>query len=1186
MKKALRKDFLMEIRRSFARFVSIFLIVAMGVAFYSGIQAASPDMRYSGDEYFDENKLMDIRVVSTMGLTEEDAEAMEELPGISRAIPAYGTDVLCGEDAEQVVLHVESVLTDMNLLTVSQGRLPDKKGECFLDSDYLESSGYQIGDTISWEEADEENEFLAVHKFTIVGAGSSPMYISFARGNSTLGSGEVKGFAYVSEESFDTEVYTQVYVEVQGAREAVSYTDEYEELIERAQTRLEGIEEERCALRYDEVISEAEEKLDDARKELEDGKKEAKEKLDDAWQELQDAKQELEDGQKEYDEGVEKLANARKELADGRQQLAEGKRKYEEGVKQLQSAKTQLQEKTTEAEESGAQIAQGKEQLETARNQLNANQKKLDASQEELDGQKALLNSKQAELNSSQESLNSKQELLKQQKGALESQKQQLESQYKQSIQGVTDEAVLEAARMQYEAAAGQIEQALQEVAAGQQQIDAGQAQINEGQSEIDAGWQRINEAQEEINAGQAQLNSAYQELNNNGQQIANGQQQLSEGQSQLQSGRTQIENSEKQLNAAKSEIEKNEKQLAQGEAEIAENEKKLQDARSELEDGKKKLEEGQQEYEDAKADAEEEIADGERKIRDAELELEDLKNPEWLIYNREDLPEYSGYGDNAQRMKNIGQVFPLLFFLVAALVSLTTMTRMVEEQRTQIGTLKALGYGKMAIAAKYLLYAATATIGGSVLGVLFGEKVLPMIIIKAYGIMYIHMPNLVIPYEAKYSLIASMAALFCTLFATVASCGRELRETPAAMMRPPAPKAGKRVILEHLPFIWKHLNFTWKATVRNLFRYKKRFFMTIFGISGCMALLLVGYGLKDSIMDIAALQYDEIQRYTGIVITDEDATGSQKEALNRTISEIPEIQDYSRLYFHKMSAQKGKKNRDIYLYILEDTDKLPTFITLRDRISQEEYQLDDSGVIVSEKTAKMLDVKEGDTIVLQDDGRKGMEVTISQICENYMQHYIYMSPGLYEKMRGQLPEYTEYLFTVKDDCERNEQEIGSQILESEAAISISYTDSIRQQLNDMLQALDLVIVVLIVSAGMLAFVVLYNLNNISITERKRELATLKVLGFYDLETSAYVYRENIILTLIGIVVGSGLGILLHRFIITTVEVDACMFGRIIKPISFLYCALYTCAFSAFVNGIMHFKLKKIDMVESLKSVE
>ncbi len=1129
MKKALRKDFFMDIKKSFARFISIFFIVALGVAFFSGIQAASPDMRYSGDAYYDASGLMDLKVMGTLGLTEEDLDSLRKVKGVETVEGGYALDVLSGQEGEQQVIHLETLGEQINQVSVIQGRLPEKKGECLLDAQMAERDELKLGDQIQVQV--EEDSILEQEVFTVVGTCSSPLYISFERGNTTLGSGEVSGYGYVTEDNFDKEAYTVAYLLAKGAREQTSYTDMYENLVEKIKYRVEDIEDERCQIRYDSIREEADQELADAEKELEDGRAEAQEELDKAKKELEDGRQEL--------------ADARQEYTDGRQKLEDGKRELEDGKKKLADARTQYQD--------------GAAQLATAKNELDSRQAQLNDSQAQTDQGYAAWNTSKQEFDQKEQEYNSGR------------------AQYEQGAAAIVQaKEELAAGRERYEqfvASAGVTDPRTEERFAAQEtQIQSQEAALAQSKQQLDAAGQQLESGRQELEASKSQLDAAQAQINNGVSQLGSGQAQLNERQAQL--------------NAAAEEIRASETRLAQAEQEIQENEQKLDDAIVEIEENEKKLEDGEKEYADAEKEAQEEIAKAEEELAKAQKDVEAIQIPEWYVEDRSSLPEHSGYGDNADRIRNIGRVFPVLFFLVAALISLTTMTRMVEDQRTQIGTLKALGYSKGAIAAKFLGYALLATVGGSICGTLIGQKILPYIIITAYGIMYIHMPTVEIPYQMIYALIGSAAAVACTLLATLSACYRELIETPAALMRPASPQEGKRVLLEYAPFIWKRLNFTWKSTVRNLFRYKKRFFMTIIGIGGCTALMLVGFGLQDSIMDIGTLQYGELQHYDATVLQDEDASKQEKAQLKEYLETDMRIESSIQVYFQKMTASKEKKNTDIYLIVPEETENFSDLVTLRERGDKEEYTLTDAGAAISEKTAKMLGAEPGDTIDLQiEDGISG-QVTIGRICENYMSHYLYMTPEAFADAFGENADCSDSLVIFQEEYRADPEQVGRDIMDSPAALSISYTGSIADQLENMLSSLDSVIVVLIVSAGMLAFVVLYNLNNINITERKRELATLKVLGFFDGEVSAYVFRENVLLTLIGAAFGALLGIVLHRFVIVTVEVDAAMFGRNIYWPSFLYSVLFTIGFSAFVNLTMHFKLKKIDMVESLKSVE
>lgn len=1014
-KTALRKEFWMSIRKSPGRFLSIFLIVALGVSFFSGIRASEPDMRVSGDRYYDETNLMDLKVQGSLGLTDDDVKALSEVEGIRSAEGGYSVDALCKVGENEEVIHIASSYDTVNQTTVSEGRMPKGDSECVLDEDFMEANGYEIGDTIELSSGTEDplTDSLKKEDLTIVGAGSSPEYISIERGSSLIGNGEVSAFAVVAPEAFVLDVYTEIYLLVDGAEAETCYTDGYDDLIAEVKKRVEDIADVECVRRTEEIKAEALQEIADSQSELDDAKKEADEELAKAEQELQDAEQQITDGQKQIDDGKAALESGKAEISSQEKTLQNAEAQYQSGAAELQSGKTAL--------------AGQKEALASGKSQAQA-------------------------------------EFAKQEE------------------------------------------------------------EIANSQGQLDSAKQQIDAAEQELAAQEAELTSAREEMDQK---------------------------------------------------------------KAELADGRAELESGRKEYETQKADAEKELADAQIKIDDAKAEVDEIEDQEWYVNDRDVLAEYTSYGENADRMRAIGEVFPELFFLVAALISLTTMTRMVEEERTQIGTLKALGYGKGAIAGKYMMYAFLATMGGSIFGVLIGEKLFPYVILYSYQIMYTHLPHIVIPYQWSYAVMATGAALACTLLATFYACYKELAAQPAELMRPPSPKEGKRILLERVTLIWKHLNFTWKSAIRNLFRYKKRFFMTIAGIGGCMALMVVGFGIRDSIMCIGTIQYQEIQVYDGMIYLSSSVTEDQIQQIQDAMDGMDKMDRYIEMEMTRepVSVSIDGSTEDVYLCVPEDKDAIEDFMNFRSRTTGEVYHIQDEGVILTEKMANTLDVSSGDTIYLGADGSE-KEVTVTAVCENYMEHYVYMSPELYRELYGEEPEYNSILFDLKDASAQELSQTGEELLKYDGVMNVTYTNSIEDQLNTMLQSLNLVIVVLIVSAGLLAFVVLYNLNNINITERRRELATLKVLGFYDTEVSSYVYRENIMLTIFSIAVGIVLGALLHRFVITTVEVDAVMFGRVVNWQSYLLSALLTTVFSLFVNWVMYYKLKKIDMVESLKSVE
>lgn len=1196
-KKALRKDFYMEIRKSMGRFLSIFFIVAIGCAFFAGIRSSEPDMRYSGDAYFDRKNLMDLQVISTMGLTDEDVESIEKLDGIEKAEAGYSVDALCTEGDNQIVMHVMSLLPSMNQVQVENGRLPEKSDECVVDADFLSKSTLKIGDRVTLSSGTDKpvTDSLKEDTFTIVGSVSSPCYIGFQRGSTTIGSGNISAFLCVPEESFCMEVYTEIYAQVKGAEKLTAFTDQYDQRIDSVMKEVEAIKEEREKARYDEIVTEASEKLADAEKEitdaeaeLEQGKAEAQEKLTAAREKLENAQKELEQAKKELASSQAKIASSKEELEQAQKELNESSGKIAAGEKELN--------------EKSIALATLKEQKDTLQGQLAA----LEQQKEELSGQKTTLEAQKRTLQEGQKNLLDTQAVLQQQISRLKAEKEDLNAEgIRLSEEKETLQKEYEELKSQYEAS-GDTE-ILKQVEAKKAQLDEVNAKIAENSAKIEQNktlLETVESQMDPLEEKLVQMKNGLEQTETALEKISAGLSEIEAGQEQMQTGLTQMESyissGEFQLQAAREQLESGKNQILSGQRQIEDAKKRIADGEEQIQAGIKQIQDGETgladgwiEYQDGERQANAEIADGEAQIADAKVQLADAKKeieqiekPTWYIYDRSHLPEYSGYGDNADRMKAIGEVFPLIFFLVAALISLTTMTRMVEEERTLIGTLKALGYSKKSIAAKYLGYAVLATLTGGIFGVMIGEKILPYIIITAYKIMYRHLPDVEIPYNLYYGVLACVAALLCTVAATIFSCMKELKEQAAELMRPPAPKQGKRVFLEYIPFLWKRLNFTWKSTVRNLMRYKKRFFMTIFGIGGCMGLMLVGFGLKDSISSIVPLQYEDIQLYDGNVILQSDVTMQEKQEVYEALEKNSQVVATAEDLLQKITIEHDGVSKEVYLNVPKNVEKFSDFVVLQDRTTKEKYQLTDKGAVLTEKMAKELGVSAGDTVTIKEENEKERTVKISQICENYMSHYLYMTPAVYKAAYGKEPEYNSIYYRTEGRTTKEAESVGEAALKLDGALSVSYTTELRQQVDDMLQSLDIVIVVLIISAGMLAFVVLYNLNNINITERKRELATLKVLGFYDKEVTEYVYRENILLTLIGSVFGMLLGKILHRFIIVTVEIDSVMFGRNINTISFVYAFLLTVVFSLFVNGVMYFKLKKINMVESLKSVE
>lgn len=1099
----MRKDFLQEIRYSKNRFLSILLIVALGVAFFSGIRATSPDMKKTADEYYDKTNLMDIRVLGTWGLEQKDIDKIAGMDGVEQVVSAYSADVFGSVDENQYVIKVLSMPKGINMLDLYEGEFPKKEGECVVDKRLVDFCGYQIGQTLSLKSGNEDDisDTFSRTKYTITGIVNSSYYMDRERGSASIGDGGIDGFVVISEKNFCMDVYTEAYVTVEGVKALSCYTNAYEDQVKKVQTPMKEWFEKRAKNRYQSTLKEAKEKIADGEKKVKDGKK----KTDDAEVKLADGKKEIENGEKKIAESEKEIENGEKEIVNAKEELVKGKAEYKKekakANRKLEDAKTEIinQENQLNSQENALQDKKSEtnKKLTAAKKQIDASEIKLQQAKQQIDQMEAVLPENDPQLTAAVQAYQTN--LLK-----------------------------AEAATKQWQA---------QKKAADEQFI-AAQNKIDSAREKIKAAWNQYD----------AQRNRALAEWKKAETKLVNGQKQIDTAQSQLVDARKKLTDGKADLIKAKNKYKKGVKDLA--------------NARSKLKTAKKKL-------------------------ADAKDELTDIKEPKYYVLDRNSIVSYVSYEQDADRIKAIGEVFPVIFFLVAALVSLTTMTRMVEGERTQIGTLKALGYSKGSIALKYLLYALLATIFGSLLGIVVGQKTLPPVIISAYKLMYEHLPGAVIPLNFWYSLTSSLAAIGTTTAATLLACYKELSAPPAVLMRPIAPQNGKRVLLERITPIWKHFNFTGKVTLRNLFRYKKRFFMSIFGIGGCMALLLVGFGIKNSIFSIIDIQYNKTLKYSVTLGIDENADDTAKMKLNQQLSAdkmiLAVLNDYQ--ISQDVTSDRGTEV-SAFLVIPEDKNQLNDFYSLNNRKTSEVYHLNDNGAIVTEKLAKLLDVKIGDTITLKDSEEGNKKAKITAITENHIYHYVYLSKDLYEQLYKKKYESNQVLVKTSDKSSAAETTFSKKYLAMKAVSSVTLTSTTRAATANMLKGMDVVIYVLIISAGALAFVVLYNLNNINISERKRELATIKVLGFYDMEVAEYVYRENIFLTVIGIIFGILLGIVLHQYVIVTAELDMIMFGRRIFPLSYLYSSLLTIGFSMIVNFVLYFKLKKIDMIESLKSVE
>lgn len=744
----------------------------------------------------------------------------------------------------------------------------------------------------------------------------------------------------------------------------------------------------------------------------------------------------------------------------------------------------------------------------------------------------------------------------------------------------VTAKTTEQTASTKYEDYIEQIKNNIEEIKSEREQarrnqlVELANGKVADAENELNTQKQeaetKINDAEEELQEARKKIEDGEKEIATNKKnadtQFTNAQKEIDYARAQLQGTNSILDQKEQELNLTKSKTY----------AQITEAQNKINESKKELEDGEQELAKNKEEFNTK-------IADAEAKLQEAKDKINDIENPKWYILDRNSNEGYVGIIQATKSMENISKVFPIVFFAVAALISLTSMTRMVEEQRTQIGTLKALGYNQFQIINKYILYASLASIIGGIIGMCVGFETLPRIIWMLYMMMYQMTPNVVISFNWKYGLLGLILICICIIGATIYSAIRELKETPSALMRPKAPKAGNRVMLERIPFIWKHLNFSHKVTVRNIFRYKKRFLMTIIGIFGCTSLIVTGFGIKDSIKTIVPNQYEKVFSYNMQVSVKDDISEETEQKLVADLRENSQIQKAIETDMTSVTAVNGDNEEDVQVIIPKDN--FDGVVNLYDVKSKKTVELQENEICLTDKCAQLLGVKAGDTIKLKDDNKE-IDAKISNIVENYVSHYIYMSKATYENLFGE--KYNTNVIFLKnvDLTEAEEDELITNLMSKEGVSSATRISSMMGMIDDTLKSLNYVVIILIVSAGLLAFVVLYNLANVNISERIRELATIKVLGFYDKEVYDYVTRETIILTIIGIVLGLFGGYFLNYYLIGTCEINTLRFCKIIEPISYVYAVIITVVFTMIVNIVTYFALKKIDMIESLKSVE
>lgn len=1066
MKSMMKRNTFREIKKSFGRYFAILAIVALGVAFFSGLKITQSVMVHSADVYLKDLQFYDYRLVSTLGFTEENVEALAEKEDVRAAEGAISAEILYKDAGEnERVIKMHSITEKVNKLKLVAGEMPQSADECVVDSALFSEDAIGSKLVLSENNTADDLDKFAYKEYTITGLVQSPCYIQFERGNASIGNGRISGFAYLLKDGFAVDYDTEIYIKFD--EDYAIYSDEYDSYMDAKEAEWETYTKEQADIRYEKIVKDAQDELDEKKEELE-----------------------------------EKRAEAEAELESAKQQLTDGETEISDGKNQIASAKTELSAKASE--------------LQSGKDALSSKAAELESASQQISGQESALAAKKAEY---EQGLNA----------------------YLAAKQQVTDQRnSLEAAKAQ-----------LMENTPGYEEMLA----------QIEAGLTEVAGAEAELNAKNAELEAAAGQLSSAESQLAAAKQQIEDGKNALAAAEAELTDGENQLAAAKEQIEEKEDQLEAAETELA--------------DGLLQYQEKQSEFDEQMQDADDQIADAQSKI-------DEIEKPETYVLDRNTNVGYVCLKNDSGVVKGIANVFPVFFFLVAALICMTTMNRMVEEQRTQIGVLKALGFSEGKIMGKYLFYSGSAAISGTLIGYVLGIHFFPLVIITAYGIVY-KMGGIYYVSDLPLALVSLTVAVLCSVGTTWLSCHKELKEVAADLMRPKAPKAGKRVFLEHVPFIWKRLKFLQKVSVRNIVRYKKRFFMMVIGISGCTALLVMGFGVRDSVVAVADQQYEEIQLYDiGVTLKDGKMPG---EADLKSLDSVLEKENAAGMYAMEKTIDlvTDKGTKSIHMVAVENPDEVGDFISLHTKKQEPIAYPKEGEAVLSKKVAETYAVKKGDTILLRDSDNNEMHLKVTGICENHIYNYVYIAPESYEKQIGDVVFKNVY---VRLPDASDIHEVSAALMKADGVTAVTVNSDMLSRISQMMSCMNYIVIIIIICAGALAFIVLYNLNNINITERVREIATIKVLGFYPKETASYVFRENMVLTAIGCGLGLILGKWFHRFVMGEIQIDMVSFNVQINAVSYLFSVLLTMGFAWIVNCMMTGKLERINMAESLKSID
>lgn len=1165
-----------------SRFISIIIIIALGTGFFVGIKSASPSMSTTAEEYFNSNNLMDIRVQSTIGLTDNDVNAIRQIEGVNGVMGQKFADALVlvnGQpeidiDGSQISTRAYGINLaklqeyyyggqDENFInrpTLIEGTYPTQPNQCLIDASELSTpDSYKIGNIITLEpDSNSDLSVLSVTQFQIVGIIRSPYYVSFERGNSLVGSGKIGTFIYIPDSAFTNDYYSEIYVSLNGSDSFDPFSEEYKEFVDTFKTKIEAIAESNIAVRRDELKDTLPAQILEGEKDYNNAKKLIKERLKTAEAQVLLYQKYVNDPEGSYNEAVNMAANAlgiaESEFNGNSQQYNEAVRTYNANLEAYKQASQAQKEKYRLWLEANEQYNNASNLYVSAQNAVNTAQQFVTSTNSVITSTSSVLQSLEDYQNGKLDNSQITQVLLT---------LQSINPDLYQSISS------LSAVSMATEAIAlinPYLTQQKEQLAVYEEELSKKQAELDSYKDKFEAAAIYLSTAKTAFEQADAQLTAAYNALEEFHNQLQGSQSELSMAQVELMISQNAVTNDLDMLKAV-------------------------------IANAQTYLDKATEEYNKLKNASETTLVNAKNKLENAKKLYTKLDSAKWNLYNRNATPGFNSYDGAVNTVAVLSNIFPLIFFLVAALVCFTTMTRMIEEERTQMGTMKALGYSNYTISLKYVIYSLFASVIGSAIGIVVGVYALPFALFKAYSIMFT-MPDLIYTMPVSYIILGTVISLITTLAASVIASVRELSVNPASLMRPKAPKPGKRVILEKIPFIWKRISFTSKVTVRNLFRKKSRLIMTVLGIGGCTALILASVGFYSSINDLMKMQYSEngIAQYDVQIVFSEGQKNDS--VIVNTLKNDSRITNFMLSSLQSVSggSDRTEKTQDVYLFVPQNNEQLSSFVKLQNRTSGQTFTLDDSGAIITEKFANDTKTKIGDNVFIETADGDIIEIPVANITENYTFSYIYLSENLYQYLFQNPVNYSYAIANIddtiladsesKNNAATKKSSFTAELMSYSDINAVAYVTDTIDSLNEVIGVLSIVVMIFIFAAGTLAYIVLYNLSNINISERHRELATIKVLGFYNKEVSSYIYRENVVLTIIGIIFGLIMGIFVHKLLVYYCSVDAVMFTQTLKWYSYLIASLLTALFAIIVNAIMHKKMKKIDMVTSLKAIE